>query len=192
MSDASIDKPDDPHLLRKFLRLALLFWRGATRRKAWILTGALLGCILLNLGAAVAINRWNKYFFDALQNKDQSLILWSLGIVAVLALFSAAAGVAQLQARMRLQLRWREWLTTTLVRRWLEKRRFYQVSVLGLIDNPEARIAEDGHIAVELFVDFMAGVANAFLTAASFVGVLWFVGGSLWASFRFLKSIPLF
>ena len=96
-----------------------------------------------------------------------------------LAFASALTSVALLQARMRFQLRWREWLTQTLVRRWMERRRFYQLSVLRLIDNPEARIAEDGRIAIELFVDFATGVTNALLMAASFVSVLWFIGGSL-------------
>ena len=61
----------------------------------------------------------------------------------------------------------------------MERRRFYQLSVLRLVDNPEARIAEDGRIAIELFVDFATGVTNALLMAVSFVSVLWFIGGSL-------------
>ena len=61
----------------------------------------------------------------------------------------------------------------------MERRRFYELSVLRLIDNPEARISEDGRIAIELFVDFATGVTNALLMAASFVSVLWFIGGSL-------------
>ena len=125
------------------------------------------------------VNRRNKFFFDALQNKDQRLILLSIGLMLALAFASALTSVALLQARMRFQLRWREWLTQTLVRRWMERRRFYQLSVLRLIDNPEARIAEDGRIAIELFVDFATGVTNALLMAASFVSVLWFIGGSL-------------
>ncbi len=166
-------------LLRRFARLALGFWSGPTRRAAYLFTFGLFACLLLNLGAAVAVNRWNKFFFDALQNKDQRLIALSIGLVAALALVSAAAGVAQLQVRMRFQLRWRQWLTDTLSTRWMEKRRFYQLSVLSLIDNPEARIAEDGRLSIELFVDFATGVVNALITAATFVGVLWIVGGAI-------------
>ncbi|WBK02091.1 ABC transporter ATP-binding protein/permease [Methylocystis parvus] len=133
----------------------------------------------MNLIPAIAVNRWNKFFFDALQSKDQHLILLSIGLMLALALLSAMTSVALLQMRMNFQLRWREWLTRTLVRRWMERRRFYQLSVLRLVDNPEARIAEDGRIAIELFVDFATGVTNALLMAASFVSVLWFIGGSL-------------
>ncbi|BDV36474.1 ABC transporter ATP-binding protein (plasmid) [Methylocystis iwaonis] len=125
------------------------------------------------------MNRWNKFFFDALQSKDQRLLLLGMGLMLALALTSSMTSVALLQMRMRFQLRWREWLTRTLVRRWMERRRFYQLTVLRLVDNPEARIAEDGRIAIELFVDFATGVTNALLMAASFVSVLWFIGGSL-------------
>jgi putative ATP-binding cassette transporter len=39
----------------------------------------LFACLRLNLAPAIAVNRWNKFFFDALQNKDQRLILLSIG-----------------------------------------------------------------------------------------------------------------
>src|SRR3954454_3591361 len=107
----------DKRRLRRFFRLALGFWAGPTRQKATLLGIGLIACLLLNLVAAIAVNRWNKFFFDALQTKDQSLLLYSLGLVLVLAAASAGASVALLQVRMRFQLRWREWLTGMLVRR---------------------------------------------------------------------------
>jgi putative ATP-binding cassette transporter len=166
-------------LLRRFALLSLGFWRGRTAVKAWGFTFGLFAALLLNLGAAVAVNGWSKFFFDALQYKNEHRILLSIYLVLGLALVSALTGALLQQVRMRFQLRWREWMTKTLVRRWMERRRFYQLSILDLVDNPEARIAEDGRLAIELFVDFTAGVTNAALTAASFVSVLWFIGGSL-------------
>jgi len=166
-------------LLRRFALLSLGFWCGRTAVKAWGFTFGLFAALLLNLGAAVAVNGWSKFFFDALQYKNEHRILLSIYLVLGLALVSALTGALLQQVRMRFQLRWREWMTKTLVRRWMERRRFYQLSILDLVDNPEARIAEDGRLAIELFVDFTAGVTNAALTAASFVSVLWFIGGSL-------------
>ncbi|CAJ0849632.1 Vitamin B12 transport ATP-binding protein BacA [freshwater sediment metagenome] len=179
MAEANLSTKADAKLLGHFAKLSLGFWTGPTRRQATLFVLGLFGCLVLNLIPAIAVNRWNKSFFDALQNKDHRLILFSIGLMLALALISASTSVALLQMRMRFQLRWREWLTRTLVRRWMERRRFYQLSVLRLVDNPEARIAEDGRIAIELFVDFATGVTNALLMAASFVSVLWFIGGSL-------------
>ena len=81
---------------------------------------------------------------------------------------------------MRLQVRWRQWLVRTLISRWLADRHFYQLTIVHTeADNPEARIAEDGRLAIELLVDFSLGVLNALLAAISFIGILWVVGGSL-------------
>ena len=165
---------------RRFLRLSLGFWRGNTRALAWLLTSATLFFIFANLGAALAVNRWNKFFFDALEQKDTAAVFVGLGLILALALVSAAFAVGLLHARMRLQVRWRQWLTRTLISRWLTDLHFYQLAIVQTeADNPEARIAEDGRLAIELLVDFSLGVLNALLAAISFIGILWFVGGSL-------------
>jgi vitamin B12/bleomycin/antimicrobial peptide transport system ATP-binding/permease protein len=169
-----------PGRSRRFLKLALGFWTGKSRAKAWLLTCALAFFIAANLAAALALNRWHKHFFDALEQKDTGTVAFGLGLAAGLALFSAVASVGLLHARTRFQLRWRQWLTSTLIGRWLADRHFYQLTVVHTeADNPEARIAEDGRIAIELLVDFSLGVVNALLAAISFIGILWVVGGSL-------------
>ncbi len=163
-----------------FLRLSLGFWSGKTRAQAWLLTCAVLFFLFANLGAALAVNRWYKFFFDALEQKDTKTVILGLGLVLALALLSAAFSVGLLQARMRLQLRWRQWLARALIGRWLADRHFYQLTIVHTeADNPEARIAEDGRIAIELLVDFSLGVLNALLAAIAFIGILWVVGGSL-------------
>ena len=165
---------------RRFLRLSLGFWRGKTRARAWFLTAAILFFLFANLGAALAVNRWNKFFFDALEQKDTKTVILGLGYILVLALFSAAFSVGLLHARMRLQVRWRQWLTRTLISRWLADRHFYQLTIVDTeADNPEARISEDARISIELLVDMSLGVLNAVLAAVSFIGILWVVGGAL-------------
>lgn len=179
MSRASEDRAHSSRS-QPFLRLSLGFWSGKTRARAWLLTSAILFFLFANLGAALAVNRWNKFFFDALEQKDTKTVVLGLGLVLVLALFSAVFSVGLLHARMRLQVRWRQWLTRTLIGRWLADRHFYQLAIVHTeADNPEARIAEDSRLAIELLVDFSLGVLNAFLAAISFIGILWVVGGSL-------------
>ena len=165
---------------QRFFRLALGFWSGDTRRLAWTLTLAVLLFIFLNLGASLAVNRWNKFFFDALEKKDTENVIYGVGLVLVLAALSAAFSVGLLHSRMRLQVRWRQWLARTLIGRWLANRHYYQLTIVhSEADNPEARIAEDGRIAIELMVDFSLGVLNAVLAAVSFIAILWVVGGAI-------------
>ena len=109
--DPVTPKGDKPLLFRPFFDMASGFWLGETRRQAWLLTGGVLLFVLLNLGAALAVNRWNRYFFDALERKDFAAFASGIGIILGLVLFSAAVSVALVHCRMRLQLRWRQWLT---------------------------------------------------------------------------------
>ena len=165
---------------KRFLSLSLGFWSGESRARAWLLTIAVLFFLFFNLGAALAVNLWNKFFFDALEQKDAKAVLFGIGLVLALAFCSAVGSVGLLHARMRLQVRWRQWFAQTLINRWLADRHFYQLTVMPAeAQNPEARIAEDGRLAIELLVDFSLGLLNAVLAAASFIGILWVVGGSL-------------
>jgi vitamin B12/bleomycin/antimicrobial peptide transport system ATP-binding/permease protein len=164
----------------RFLSISIGFWTGESSRRAWLLTAAVITFLLLNLGAALAVNRWNKFFFDALEKKDTSDAVLGVGIVLLLALFSAASSVGGLHSRMRLQLRWRQWFVRRLMDRWIANRHFYQLTIIQTeAENPEARITEDARLAIELLVDFTLGVLNASLVAISFISILWVVGGAL-------------
>src|SRR4051794_6937473 len=168
------------YLLRRFWHTATRFWTDARSHMAWFLSVALLIIILLNLAASYAMNQWNRSIFDALEKKEAATVLnLSLVYLAILAL-SVAFAVAQVYARMTLQRRWRQWMTDNLVDRWLKNGRYYQLNLIsGDHKNPEYRIADDVRIATESPVDFVTGVTSAFLSAATFIVVLWTIGGSL-------------
>lgn len=164
----------------RFTRMASTFWKGDRKKRAWAYSLGFVAFLVLNVAAALAVNRWNKYFFDALEKKDFDALWTGVIIILGLAAVSAALAVATIQLRMRFQLYWREWIVDQLLLRWMSERRFYQLSIVGSdAPNPEARISEDVRLSIELFVDFMGGIINAFLSAVSFIAVLWVVGGSL-------------
>src|SRR5215212_6942455 len=173
-------KPPPGRVARKFSKLARGFWSGATKRRAWLLVGGVLAFVIANLIAALGVNRWNRFFFDAIEHKEVGSVFVGVGIIVALALASAAASVGLVHMRMRLALRWRQWITARLIERWLAERRFYQLNIIGGEgSNPEYRIADDVRLATEPLVDFLVGVTNAVLAAAAFIGILWAVGGSL-------------
>ncbi len=58
--------PDNARLIRHFLALSLHFWTGRTKRVAWMLAVAFVLGLAANMLLALAINVWNKFFFDAL------------------------------------------------------------------------------------------------------------------------------
>ncbi|MBV9395798.1 MAG: ABC transporter ATP-binding protein/permease [Methylobacteriaceae bacterium] len=177
---ARLNGGSTPSERRYFLNIALGYWREEKARQAWLLTGAVAILVLLTLGVQLGINYWNRLFYDALDRRNGTALLhdvfFALGLVAA----AAAIAVCLVHARMRLQIKWRGWLTRRLIGYWLADRRFYQMSVVeNEGSNPEFRMTEDARLATEPIVDFAIGLATAVLTAVAFVGILWSVGGTI-------------
>jgi putative ATP-binding cassette transporter len=168
------------NLLRRFWRTAALFWASGRRSTAWLLSAGLLTIIALLIGAAYAMNVWNRAIFDGLQNRDAAAVAWLSVAYFVILGVSVALSVCQVYVRMTLQRRWRAWLNNRLVDRWIAGGRYYQLNLVrGDHANPEYRIADDVRIATESPVDFVSGITQAFLSAATFIVVLWTIGGTL-------------
>ncbi len=167
-------------LLHRFWKSAAGFWRPGGDRHALLLTGAILLTVLASLAASYGMNIWNRAIFDALERRDAGTVLfWSIIYLPLLAT-SVALTVAQVFARMTTQWRWRAWLNNHLLDRWLANGRYYQLNLVsGDHANPEYRIADDVRIATEAPVEFATGVTAAVLSAATFIVVLWTIGGSL-------------
>jgi putative ATP-binding cassette transporter len=156
------------------------FWGNSGHRIAWFGSVGLLLLIVFYVAVQYGINLWNRKIFDAIEKRDSATVLWLSAAFFPLAFTSVALGVAQVFARMGIQRRWRAWLTDNVVSRWLNHGRYYQLNlVAGDHKNPEYRIAEDLRIATDAPVDFIAGVTSALLSAATFIVVLWTIGGAL-------------
>ena len=63
------------HLLLSFWHSARGFWGRRGARVAWLLSGAILLIVLLNLAASYGMNVWHRVIFDALQGKDSDTVL---------------------------------------------------------------------------------------------------------------------
>ena len=126
---------------------------------------------------ALLINTWSKGFFDSLQAHNLTNIMESIKLLAILALGTAIAAIITVQFRMRLQLKWRLWLMSNLVDRWVASSMSRDKLMTYLIDNPEARISDDGRIAIELLVEMGGGIIYTLLISSSFIIVLWNIGG---------------
>src|SRR5262249_61806099 len=93
---------------------------------------------------------------------------------------SVAFSVLQVYARMTTQRRWREWFTNQLLNRWFKNGRYYHLNLVsGAPGNPEYRMADDVRIATESPVVFVSGMITAVLSAATFLVILWTIGGAL-------------
>jgi len=104
--------------LGDYVRLTGGFWKGETRRQAWFLTVSCVILIGLTIAVQFGITQWNRYFFDALDQKNSQDVAWAVGLFAALLVASSVVAMAGVAARMRLQVSWRQWLAIRLTGQW--------------------------------------------------------------------------
>jgi putative ATP-binding cassette transporter len=168
------------YLLTRFWISARGYWGGTGDRLAIPFSAGLLILIIGTVVFQYGINVWNRSIFDAIEKRDGAAVYHLTALFFPLAVGSVALGIAQVFTRMSIQRRWRTWLTTSVISRWLANGRYYQLNLVGGDHkNPEYRIAEDLRVATDSPVDFIAGVTSAFLSASTFIVVLWTIGGAL-------------
>jgi vitamin B12/bleomycin/antimicrobial peptide transport system ATP-binding/permease protein len=180
-------QPDDPRDLtydrqvaRDFGRFVSGWWLGATARRAWFLSTALAALVIGNIGLNLAVNQWNRIFFDALERRDSTTLGWAVAAFAGLVVVIAGIGVLIVITRETLQVRWREWLVHRLTGLWLTRQRYYRLSLAQIEPaNPEYRIADESRLSTEPVVDFAIDLLNALLSFVAFIGILWTVGGAI-------------
>jgi putative ATP-binding cassette transporter len=172
-------------LLRRFWQNAAGFWSSPGARTSWILSAILLLTVVSSLGASYGMNVWNRFVFDALQARDSDTVLRLSMLYLPLLAGSVFLSVMQLCARMTAQRQWRAWLSGLLLHRWLSDGRYYRLGLVGSkAENPECRLADDVRIATEAPVDFAIGATTAVLSAATFIAILWTVGGACTINIR--------
>ena len=140
----------------------------------------MIGILLLQLLTQVLLNLWNRNFFDALERRDADGLWLQAQMFVLFATLSVALAAISVWGRMTAQRGWREAMTRQVVGVWLEKDRFRHLNGLAKgTENPEYRIAVDMRVATDAPIDLSLAFISSILTAITFFGVLWQVGGSL-------------
>ena len=171
--------------LRGRLRLrdawALLkpYWVSEDRKAA---LGLLAFVVALNL-AVVAINvwlnNWNRVFYNALEAKDFPAFKTALAqFCAIAAAFIVVAVVKQFYT-MRLQMRWRTWMTNRFLARWTAHQAYYRIEQSRSADNPDQRISEDIRSLTTDSLSLSLGLLNSVVTLLSFITILWTISGPI-------------
>ncbi len=175
-----VDRPTRQYLLARFWEAALGFWRKGSGSTAWLLTLTVFAIVLVDLGVHYRLNVWHRAMFDALDKRDGSGVMYQSMLYFPLILASVCVGIATTYAKMTLQRRWRHWLNAHVLNQWLTIGRYYQLNLIpGDHSNPEHRVAEDLRLSVDAPVEFAIGASSAVLSAITFIGVLWFIGGEI-------------
>lgn len=180
--------------LQDFKTFAVRAWALArpyfASQDKWKARGLLAAIVALNLGLvymAVLFNDWNKLFYDALQEKNEAVFWAQLGRFTWLAFAFIILAVYKFYLTQLLEVRWRTWMTSHYLQRWLDGQAFYRLELMRFQqqanagqanpDNPDQRIQEDINLFTTYTVSLSMGLLNALVTLASFVGILWGLSG---------------
>lgn len=170
---------DEQEALKPFWTASRQIWHA--RRPAVILLGGfLVGVVLLQLLVQLLLNLWNRNFFDALERRDAHAVWDQIALFVPLAAGSILLAATSVWGRMTAQRGWREAVTRHVIARWLTNDRYRRLN--GLMrgtENPEYRIAVDIRVSTDAPVDLSLALFASLITALTFFGVLWTVGGSI-------------
>jgi putative ATP-binding cassette transporter len=165
---------------RRFLGLALPYWRSEERWRARILLAVIVGLTLGGVFLLVLLNEWNREFFNAIQDKDFASFGTLLIQFCVLAAIYIVGAVYKLYFTQMLQMRWRIWLTNRFVGRWLQHQLYYRLELADRrTDNPDQRISEDLNNFTSNTLSLGLGLLSSVVTLVSFISILWVISGPL-------------
>src|SRR3954471_9838654 len=160
--------------LTAFWALAKPYWVAEQRAKGLGMLVAVIGLSLGLVWLEVQFNTWNRNFYNALEQKDQSEFFRQLWVFTLIAVGWIIARVYQLYLQQMLQIEWRTWLNEHFLGQWLGERAYYRLQLLDRgVDNPDQRIAEDLRLFVDNTLDLGIGLLSAVVTLVSFTIILW-------------------
>ena len=164
--------------LTAFWALAKPYWVSEKRAKGLVLLAAVVGLTLGIVWLEVQFNTWNKNFFNALEQKNQSEFFRQLWVFTVIAFVWIVARVYQIYLQQMLQIEWRAWLNDHFLGDWLKDRAYYRLQLLDRgVDNPDQRIAEDLRLFVDTTLDLSLGLLSSLVMLVSFTVILWELSG---------------
>lgn len=153
------------------------YWVSEEWKSAWLMFVAINAMNLASVWLSVRFNTWYGDFNNALQQKDPShfghlMLVFAAIVSATLVLF-----VYSRYLRQMLGFRWRQWLTTRFLGRWLDDRAFYRIERDHLTDNPDQRISDDLQSLASTTLALTLDLISTLASLASFVIILWTLSG---------------
>jgi len=128
----------------------------------------------------VLFSFWYNGFYSAMQNLDAKAFWFMLLVFATLAAVHVGRTLLTFYLRQAFTIRWRVWLTNTLIERWLDKNAYYRSQfVPGSADNPDQRIQQDVESFVGSSLALSMGLLDAVVSLFAFSIILWSLSAAL-------------
>ncbi|CAJ1958287.1 unnamed protein product [Sphenostylis stenocarpa] len=183
-------------LFRRFWKVAAPYWTSDDKVQARLQLAVVFALTLVTTGIIVGFNILGRDFFNALANKDQEQftkqLLYYLGAFAGgipclswketrlkmrtnshVLLRCGFFFVLRDYAKETLSLRWRSWMTSYYMDRYLKNQTFYKIQSQSIIDNPDQRIVDDLSSFTRTSLTFSLTLFNAAVDLISFSKILY-------------------
>ncbi|KAL3503774.1 hypothetical protein ACH5RR_038223 [Cinchona calisaya] len=161
-------------LARRFWKVAAPYWYSSDDKvQARMRLLAVFALTLATTGISVGFNFLGRDFYNALANKDQEqfnkqLLYYLAGFAGGIPFF-----VLRDYAKDILSLRWRSWMTSYYMERYLMNQTFYKIQSQSVIDNPDQRIVDDLNSFTGTALSFSLTLFNAVVDLISFSNILY-------------------
>ena len=151
------------------------------RHKAPLLWLALIVFMtLFSVRMNVLFSFWYNGFYSSMQNLDGKAFWFMLFVFSVLATIHVARALTNFYLQQAFLIRWRTWLTNSLIERWLGKQAYYRSQfVPESADNPDQRIQQDVESFVNSSLSLSMGLLDAVVSLFAFTIILWGLSGAL-------------
>ena len=151
------------------------------RHKAPLLWLALIVFMtLFSVRMNVLFSFWYNGFYSSMQNLDGKAFWFMLFVFSVLATIHVARALINFYLQQAFLIRWRTWLTNSLMERWLDKQAYYRSQfVPESADNPDQRIQQDVESFVNSSLSLSMGLLDAVVSLFAFTIILWGLSGAL-------------
>ncbi|XVE50076.1 hypothetical protein DITRI_Ditri01bG0132300 [Diplodiscus trichospermus] len=160
-------------LFRRFSKLAAPYWFSDDKVQARLQLAVVFALTLATTGISVGFNFLGRDFFNALANKDQEQFTKQLFYYLCAFAGGIPFFVLRDYTRETLSLRWRCWMTSNFLQRYLSDRTFYKIQSQTIIDNPDQRIVDDLNSFTSTALAFSLTLFNAAIDLISFSNILY-------------------
>jgi len=165
---------------RKIRRITWAFFSPSRSTLPLIWLAAIVLMTLFSVRLSILLSFWNNGFYSAMQKLDAKAFWFMLFIFAILATVYVARALVSFYLRQAFLIRWRIWLTDTLMERWLHKQGYYRSQyVPERVDNPDQRIQQDVESFVGSSLALSMGLLDSVVSLFSFTIILWTLSGTL-------------
>lgn len=164
--------------------LAAPYFRSEQKWKARAFLVAIVALNLLSVYLYVLYTEWYKFFYNAMESRNQAEFWAQLLRFAWIAFAMIIVAVYKFYLTQLLEIRWRQWMTDHYLARWLSGKAFYRIELSRYSgarsspDNPDQRIQEDLNLFTTYSVSLSMGILNAIVTLVTFIAMLWTIGGT--------------